>query len=127
MPETLQEQLRKKARITCDIAGGVCWDGEPKVPNERCPKCDLFLQWVKLDDVLKIVEEMTKDLVLIEQDLYKQAVKWGNKGEMEISAIFVRAGDAIREKRMKWFGGKKVKIHVTVNDGPIRIGRKIDE
>ena len=55
----------------------------------------------------EIVEEMQKDIIVTERDLYKQAMEWGNKGELKVSAAFVRAADAIREKRKKWLGKPK--------------------
>ena len=62
---------------------------------------------ILVDDVEKIVEEMQKDIIVTERDLYKQAMEWGNKGELKVSAAFVRAADAIREKRKKWLGKPK--------------------
>ena len=55
------------------------------------------------------VDEAKKDIILTERDLYKQAVEWGNKGEMKVCAAFERAADAIRTKRIQWFGSEEKK------------------
>jgi len=105
MTETLLEQLRKKAKITCDIAGGVCWEGEPKVPNERCVKCNLLLEWVKLDDVLKIVEEMTKDLVL--PNYYKHRTRFRRDKVIKSTVFLDEDLEKFKAKLKNWLGVPK--------------------
>lgn len=59
VPNMLDEaakDLASKAKTTCDISGGVCWDGGTSSDAKkegRCAKCESLTQWISLDELLK--------------------------------------------------------------------------
>jgi len=83
--------LEQKAKTICEIYG-VCWDGENKVPNDKCNTCDLGQRkYLLVEDAQKEIEAKSEEYAKLTVALsYERAELQSRLEQAQKATVFVR-------------------------------------